>query len=490
MSIWNPDNIRDVAESVGIANLNNDVAENLARDVEYRIAQVLEEALKFMRHGRRTVLTTQDISNALRVLDVEPLYGYESTRPLRFGEASLGPGQPLFYVEDEEVDFEKLINAPLPKIPREVTFTGRFSIPLEHFSTGVVLRFGHRTAHWLAVEGVQPSIPQNPTSAESRNLELVSKGPNANPTSAAMSGNQNVAVKPLVKHVLSKELQLYFEKVCNAFLDESSEEYRTSAYSSLREDPGLHQLVPYFVQFISEKVTHNLKDIFVLGQVMRMTEALILNKSLYVDPYVSVLFVFVFRRRLDCIINHLPSQVASLVPPVLTCLIGRQLGGNADLAEQFALRDLAASLIGLIAKKYSHASHTLKPRLARSCLKNFLDPAKPFGTHYGAIIGLHAVGGPDVVRELILPNLKPYEKLLRDAIAEDGPRRPEAEKVLGALLAVLSTLHEGRAHLANGHAAIVTDELREQLNEKVGELIASKIAEAGDVQTAHAILGH
>ena len=144
-----------------------------------------------------------------------------------------------------------------------------------------------KIAHWLAVEGVQPLIPQNPTSNESRNLELVAKGPNANPNLAAMSGNQNTAVKPLVKHILSKELQLYFEKVCNAFLDPASEEYRTSAYSSLREDPGLHQLVPYFVQFISEKVTHSLNNIFVLTQVMRIAEALIQNQSLYIDPYVS-----------------------------------------------------------------------------------------------------------------------------------------------------------------------------------------------------------
>lgn len=128
MSVWNPDNIRDVAESVGIASLSDEVLQALCSDVEYRLSQVLEEALKFMRHSKRTTLWTQDIAQALRVLDVEPLYGYESTRPLRFGEASIGPGQPLFYVEDEEVDFEKLINAPLPKVPREISFTGTTEI--------------------------------------------------------------------------------------------------------------------------------------------------------------------------------------------------------------------------------------------------------------------------------------------------------------------------------------------------------------------------
>ncbi|EEH21840.1 hypothetical protein PABG_04056 [Paracoccidioides brasiliensis Pb03] len=465
MSVWNPENIRDVAESVGIGTLNDEVVDNLARDVEYRISQVLEQALKFMRHAKRTVLTTQDVSNALRVLDIEPLYGYESTRPLRFGEATLGPGQPLFYVEDDEVDFEKLINAPLPRVPREITFT----------------------AHWLAVEGVQPTIPQNPTSADSRNLELVSKGPNANANLAAMSGNDNVSVKPLVKHILSKELQLYFEKVCNAFLDELNEEYRLSAFSSLKEDPGLHQLVPYFVQFISEKVTHSLKDLFVLTQIMHMTEALIQNKSLYVDPYVP-----------------------SLIPPVLTCLIGRQLGSStADPLEHFALRDLSASLINMIARKYSHSSHTLRPRLARTFLKNFLDPGKPLGTHYGAIIGLQSIGGVDVVRELVLPNLRTYEVVLKDVMGDEGGvgggvRRMEAEKVLGVILAVLGTLVEEEEQrrrlgiegaevvagwLANGVSEERKAETQGRLAEKVGEVVAGRILEGGQIGLANVILG-
>ena len=265
MTLWGQDTVKDVAEAVGVKTLNHEVTQSLCRDIEYRISQVLEEALKFMRHGKRTILWTQDVANALRVLDVEPLYGYDSTRPMRFGEASIGPGQPLFYVEDEEMDFEKLINAPLPKVPREISIT----------------------AHWLAVEGVQPSIPQNPSSSDARNVELLQKGPSANPALAAMNSTDNTTTKPQVKHILSKELQLYFEKVCESILDEVNPEHRSAGLASLRDDPGLHQLVPYFVQFVAEKVTHNLHDLFVLEQMLHLIDALTRNDKLNLSPYVS-----------------------------------------------------------------------------------------------------------------------------------------------------------------------------------------------------------
>ena len=443
MTLWGGDTVKDVAESVGINNLNKDVNAALCRDVEYRVSQVIEEAIKFMKHARRTILWSQDISQALRVLDVEPLYGYDSTRPLRYGEASIGPGQPLFYVEDEEMDFEKLINAPLPKVPREISFT----------------------AHWLAVEGVQPSIPQNPTSTDSRNLELLPKGPNANPALAAMNSADNTTTKPQVKHILSKELQLYFEKVCASVLDETQPEYRSAGLASLKEDPGLHQLVPYFVQFVAEKVTHNLKDLFVLTQMMNVTDALTRNDKLNLSPY-----------------------IASMIPPVLTCLVGRNLGPPNSL-DHYDLRALAASLLKHLCAKYSKNSHNLKPRLARSCLKHFLDPKKPSGTHYGAILGLRAVGGAEIVRALIVPNLREYSELLRDDLAQEGSiRKAEAEKVLHALLECLGLLVDEDLSMMNGHSEEAVESINVKLVEKIGDVVGSRIVEAGHVSLAKAVL--
>ncbi|TPX09549.1 uncharacterized protein E0L32_009292 [Thyridium curvatum] len=498
--LWNPDNVKDVAESVGISQLSDEALRCLSQDVEYRIGQVIVEALRFMRACNRTTLTVQDVSQALKVLDVEPLYGYESTRPLRYGEASLGPGQPLFYIEDEEVDFEKLINAPLPKVPRDASFTGMDPTCL----VGSMGRWScfpltrrDQPAHWLAIEGVQPSIPQNPTTAESRSQELVPKGPGANPALAALAGNDNVSFKPSVKHIISKELVLYFDKIQAAILDDNPDEevlrLREAALESVRSDPGLHQLVPYFVNFITNQVTHRLDDTFTLRQMMELTSALVDNPSLFLDPY-----------------------AAALSAPVLTCLMSRKLGSPSATAagddgdtspevvaaEQYKLRELSASLLGQIARNYARSNALLRPKLTRTCLKYLLDPSKPAPVLYGAVSGLAAAGGPEAVRVLVLPNMKAVDAAILQPLRERETNggtstinRLDYEMLVGGFVKAIRSItaagQEEGGLLAqvqmNGVNHETSEQERSDLVDFLGPIVGGRVADLGDRQLNKAV---
>jgi len=64
-TIWGTDTGKDIAESVVVMNLSKEANQALCRDVKYKISLVLEHALKFMRHAKRTILSSQDISNSL-----------------------------------------------------------------------------------------------------------------------------------------------------------------------------------------------------------------------------------------------------------------------------------------------------------------------------------------------------------------------------------------------------------------------------------------
>lgn len=276
---------------------------------------------------------------------------------------------------------------------------------------------------------------------------------------AALAGNDNVSFRPTVKHIISKELVLYFEKVQTALLDDNPDDevvrLRQAALSSVRSDPGLHQLIPYFVNFVSNQVTHRLDDTFVLQRVMELTEALIGNSNLFLDPYAN-----------------------SIAAPVLTCLLGRKLGSDDTRNEQYQLREFSASLLGKLATRYAASNHLLRPKLVRTCLKFFLDPDRPPVTHFGAINGLAAAGGPEAVRVLVLKYLRPYSEEILQRLRDKGDR-VEFETLVAAIVKAITTLAGEDKDAMNGVDSAAADGKAAELNEFLGPILGESIAALG-----------
>ncbi|KAJ0989748.1 hypothetical protein J5N97_008104 [Dioscorea zingiberensis] len=383
MSIVPKETIEVIAQSIGISSLSSDVALALAPDVEYRLREIMQEAIKCMRHSKRTVLTADDVDSALSLRNVEPIYGFASGDPLRFKRA-IGH-KDLFYIDDKDVDFKDVIEAPLPKAPLD---------------TSIV-------THWLAIEGVQPAIPENaPVEA------LVPPSENKRSEHNKDDGLP-VDIKLPVKHVLSRELQLYFEKITELTVTKYDSVLFKEALTSLATDSGLHPLVPYFSYFIADEVTRGLNNLPVLFALMRVVRSLLQNPHIHIEPYLH-----------------------QLMPSMITCLVAKRLG-NRLADNHWELRDFSANLAASVCRRFGHVYHNLQSRLTKTLLHAFLDPSKAMTQHYGAIQGLVALG-PSVVRLLVLPNLESYLQLLEPEMLlekqKNEMKRKEAWRVYGALL--------------------------------------------------------
>ncbi len=111
------------------------------------------------------------------------------------------------------------------------------------------------------------------------------------------------------------------------------------------------------------QVTHNLHNLAYLKNLMRMVRALLQSNNLHIEPYVRLLSFLTFTVR-ECKVSSLSlvdastsrsrckKQLHQLMPPILTCLVGRRLCENPN-EDHWELRDYAASLVALICLRYS-----------------------------------------------------------------------------------------------------------------------------------------
>lgn len=366
--------IKVMAESIGISNLSDQVCEELANETTNLLKEIFRCATKFMMRCKRRKMSTADIDRALMMNNIEPLYGFSTKEfiPFRF---TSGGGREICFNEDKEVELNDVINAISAKLPLEIVVK----------------------AHWLAIEGVQPAVPENPVLSKNEDIHRAHLN-EKHAEMAKLRHTEIMNVRSMSTHDISVEQQFYFKEVTEGAVG-SDENKRMEALNSLSSDTGLQPLVPRLIVFVAEGVKCNIPqhNLALLIYLMRMTKALCENPALSLEKCLH-----------------------ELLPSILSCILGEQLCARPEVDNHWALREFAARVLVQVCKQYSNEVNQLQSRLITLLANCWKNETSTFSTLFGALYSL-AEFGNDTIKNIIMERLPTESERLRSTLENESP---------------------------------------------------------------------
>lgn len=372
-----------------ISPIKPNVVKKILPNVELRLRQLIEKANKFRRRGKRRVLKVEDINEALKLEGKEPLYGHKSSgksmtlahfkeRRAQAGNGKLDTSSSSSASgnakkANEQEDSVSLIDVATKSPPR-CPLLPEFSL------------------HWLAVDGVQPMIAENPMLPASQAGDL---------------GDHPQLPKELC--------QLYYRVTGILMTSDLESPGLRQVLTVLREDKGLQELLPYFSQFIQREVKANSKSLNILRILMLATDALWNNPNVHVQYHLQ-----------------------QMLPAVFTCVVASKLcqpstatGSSGSKDDHWTLRKYAAKIIANMCINYADVFPDLQARVCKTYC-DALESGKSPATIYGGIVGLCSLG-EEVIRHLLLPKV-PVIMLKMEATRNGGSHYDHDGEMLKAAL--------------------------------------------------------
>uniref|UniRef100_A0AAY4AKS9 TAF6-like RNA polymerase II p300/CBP-associated factor-associated factor 65 kDa subunit 6L n=1 Tax=Denticeps clupeoides TaxID=299321 RepID=A0AAY4AKS9_9TELE len=306
----------------------------------------------------------------------------------------------------------------------------------------------NRALRWSNVEavcgyGAQDALPFRPAKegelffVEDRDVNLVNLALATNiPNGCAetmvrvhvsyLDGKGNLEPQgtvPSAVQSLSEDLLKYYQQITRAILGEDPHLMKV-ALLDLQTNSKIAALLPYFVYVISgvKSVSHDLEQ---LNRLLHMVKSLVQNPYLYLGSYVR-----------------------SLVSSVMYCILEPLAASINPLNDHWTLRDYAALLLSHIFWTHGDLVSGLYHQILLSLQKVLSDPVRPLCSHYGAVVGLHALGWKAVER-VLYPHLPAYwanlQAVLDDYSVSNAQVKADGHKVYGAILVAVERLLKMKA---------------------------------------------
>eukprot|EP00079_Xenopus_tropicalis_P038323 XP_017952094.1 PREDICTED: TAF6-like RNA polymerase II p300/CBP-associated factor-associated factor 65 kDa subunit 6L isoform X2 [Xenopus tropicalis] len=202
---------------------------------------------------------------------------------------------------------------------------------------------------------------------------------------------------PAAVSLLTDDLLKYYQRVTRAVLG---------------DDPHLMKV---------KSVSHDLEQ---LSRLLQLVRSLLWNPFLYLGYY-------------GC----------SLMQSVLYCVTEPLAASINPLNDHWTLRDYGAGLLSLI-WTHQDLAGSLYPQILQSLQKVLGDPVRPLCSHYGAVVGLHALGWK-AVEQILYPLLPTYwaglQTVLDDHSMSNAQVKADGHKVYGAILVAVERLLKMKA---------------------------------------------
>ncbi|CAH8670691.1 unnamed protein product [Schistosoma margrebowiei] len=387
------------AEMCGVSNLSQSAANLLQKHLNQIARLLIHEVLRVMEQSRRGVPQASDIDLASVLIGLESPFGTTTANflPIRTGgrTASSGPGGKVFFIRpDKEIDVKALLLREPAGVVYDVSLV----------------------AHWLSVNGKQPTSPQNPPPDFLARMALLNNsfGSHNKQNKRSISHkkdddiNSSVEKHPKIgihnsnrdkldllsgshprkvlavsverrSHEISQEVMIYFRELTEACVG-ANETRRHEALDNATLDPGLQPILPHLMTFITEGVRINVTNhnLAILIYLMRLVKALIDNPHISLEPYL-----------------HL------LVPTVITCVLNRQLCAKPITDNHWALRDFAAKQLVTLCNRHNTSSNELYGRVTRElsrALCNWIDGGSTSNSSTETCIKLSNPNVPIIVK--------------------------------------------------------------------------------------------